>query len=178
MHRARSIALCAAVVAATSARAEEARSSTTAAHPLGGLYRYVGDAAEQTARAEAIDRGIESLFFAIRPIARSRASSATAIAPRCEISLEGRMVRVRTPDRPDYVSPMDGTKVRYVYKGDESTLTHRWMGPTLVEHFDQDGEGRINEYTLAEDGRTLKVRVTLYSPQLTRPIVYTLTYRR
>lgn len=178
MPRAGSIALCAVLAAASTARAEETRTSSTAAHPLGGLYRYVGDAAEQIARAEAIDRGIESLFFAIRPIARSRASSATAIAPTCEIVLESRIVRVRTPDRPDYVSPADGSQVRYVYKGDESTLTHRWRGSTLVEHFDQEGEGRINEYTLAEDGRTLKVRVTLYSPQLTRPIVYTLSYRR
>lgn len=162
----------------SAAHAEQARTATAASQALSGRYHYVGDAGEQAARAEAIDRGIESLFFAIRPIARSRARDATAIAKTCAISVEGSLIRVRTFDRPDYVAPGDGTKARYVYAGDESTLIHRFQGSTLVEHFDQEGEGRINEYSLSEDGQTLKVKVTLYSPQLTRPIVYGLTYRR
>lgn len=166
------------MLGASTAHAESVRSATTAVTRLSGLYRYTGDATEQAARVEAIDSGIESLFFAIRPIARSRAASATVIAETCRISLEGELVRVKVPDRPDYVSPLDGREARFVYKDDESTLTHRMKGGTLIEHFDQEGEGRINEYSLGEDNETMRVKVTLYSPKLTRPIVYTLTYRR
>lgn len=140
-------------------------------------FRYVGTSAEQAARKTAIDRGIDSLFFMIRGIARSRLSEGTKIEPWVNFSFEDEKVRVRAPSS-DIVSPANGAVVDYRSGNDRTKLSQLFAGGKLTQTFVADGGQRMNEYTLAPDANTLLLKVTVSSPKLTRAVVYTLTYGR
>lgn len=140
-------------------------------------FRYVGSSNEQAARRAAIDRGIDSLFFAIRGIARSRLSEGTKIDPWVAFSFDADKIRVRLPGT-NAVSPADGTAIDFGSGKDRSKLSQRIVGRTVTQTF-LAGEGqRVNEWTVFPGSNLLSLRVTVSSPKLTRPVVYTLTYER
>ena len=140
-------------------------------------FRFAGSASEQDARRVAIDRGIDSLFFAIRGIARSRLSDGTKIDPWVAFSFDADKLRVRVPSATT-VSPANGTAVDYVSGSDRTKLSQRLTAGKITQVFDA-GEGwRRNEWVLSPDARTLALTVTVYSPKLTRAVVYKLTYER
>jgi hypothetical protein len=140
-------------------------------------FRFAGSSSEEAARRAAIDRGIDSLFFAIRGIARSRLSAGTKIDPWVAFSFEADKIRVRAPSS-DAISPANGTAVDYGNGDDKSKLSQRISTGRIVQAFIA-GEGRrVNEWVLSPDARTLSLKVTVSSPKLTRPVIYTLTYER
>jgi hypothetical protein len=143
-----------------------------------GTFRYAGDAREEAARAKAIDRAIETLFFAIRGIARSRLSNGTKIDPSVTFAFDAGKIRSRIPSSPEVVSPENGTPVSYVADGERSTVTQRLVGSKLTQTFIADEGQRSNEWTLSADGTTLLLKVTVSSPKLSTPLVYVLTYRK
>lgn len=140
-------------------------------------FRYVGSSTEQAARRAAIDRGIESLFFAIRGIARSRLSDGTKIDPWVAFSFDADKIRVRVPSS-DVVSPANGTPVDHGKGGDRSKLSQRLTAGKITQVFAADDGQRMNEWFLAPDSNTLQLRVTVSSPKLSHPVVYVLTYAR
>jgi hypothetical protein len=143
-----------------------------------GSFRYAGSTGEEAARRAAIDRAIDSLFFAIRGIARSRLSNGTKIDPWVSFSLAASKIRVRIPLSPEAVSPDDGAAVDYVNDGERSKLSQRIAGSKITQVFAADEGKRMNEWVLSPDGATLVLNVTISSPKLTRPVVYSLTYKR
>jgi len=143
-----------------------------------GTFKYVGGAAEQDARKAAIDRSIDTLFFALRGIARSRLSAGTTIEPWVAFAFDPGHIRVRVPSSPEAIARDDGTPVDYVNDGERTRLTERLADGKLTQLFIA-GEGRrLNEYGLSPDGTTLTLKVTITSPKLSAPVLYTLTYRR
>lgn len=147
--------------------------------PLAGTFRYAGTANEEIARKVAIDKAIDGLFFAIRPIARSRLSSGTKIDPSVTFTFEPGKIRVKVPSAPEAISPDNGTPVDFISDGERSKLSQRQSGPSKVTQLFQAEEGRRqNEWSLSQDGGTLSLRVIISSPKLSSPLVYTLTYKR
>jgi hypothetical protein len=154
-----------------SARADDDRARFAAS------FRYVGSSDEQAARRAAIDRGIETLFFAIRGIARSRLSDGTKIEPWVAFSFDADRIRFRAPSG-DAVSPASGAAVDHGSGGDRSKLSQR-LAPGKITQTFVAGEGqRTNEWTLSPETGTLSLKVTVSSPKLSHPVVYTLTYAR
>jgi hypothetical protein len=143
-----------------------------------GAFRFTGSTREEAERKAAIDRGIDSLFFAIRGIARSRLSAGTKIDPWVAFAVDADKIRFRTPAAPEAVSPESGTPVDYVNDGERIKLSQRVAGPRLTQMFVAGQGRRMNEWLLSEDANKLWLKVTVSSPKLTRPIVYTLTYER
>lgn len=140
-------------------------------------FRYAGTPSEEAARRAAIDRGIDGLFFAFRGIARSRLSDGTKIDPWVNFSFDADKLRIRVPSSTT-VSPANGTFVDYVSGGDRTKLSQRLTGGKITQMF-VAGEGqRVNEWMLSPDASRLWLKVTVSSPKLTRPVVYTLTYER
>jgi hypothetical protein len=140
-------------------------------------FRYVGSNGEQAARRAAIDRGIETLFFAIRGIARSRLSEGTKIEPWVAFSFEADNIRVRDPSG-QAVSPANGAAVEHGSGGDRAKLSQRLSAGKVTQVFVGDGGQRMNEWVLSPESGTLSLKVTVSSPKLSRPVVYTLTYER
>jgi hypothetical protein len=144
---------------------------------FGASFRYVGSSSEQAARRAAIDRGVETFFFAIRGIARSRLSEGTKIEPWVAFSFEADKIRVRNPSSVA-VSPANGAAVDHGSGGDKAKLSQRLANGTVTQMF-VAGEGqRVNEWTLSPDSSALSLKVTVSSPKLSRSVVYTLTYER
>jgi hypothetical protein len=140
-------------------------------------FRFAGSGSEEAARRAAIDRGIDSLFFAIRGIARSRLSDGTKIDPWVAFSFDAEKLRVRAPSATT-VSPANGTAVDYVSGDDRTKLTQRFTAGKITQVFDAGQGWRRNEWVLSSDARKLWLTVTVSSPKLTRAVVYTLTYER
>jgi len=141
-------------------------------------FRYAGDEREAAARRAAIDRGISSLFFAIRGIARSRLSDGTKVDPSVSFAFDPGKIRVRIPNAPDAVSPDNGSPVEHGSGGDRSRLTQRLTPGKVTQAFVTSEGGRTNEWSLTPDGATLLLRVTVSSPKLSNPVIYVLTYKK
>jgi hypothetical protein len=144
-----------------------------------GFYRYAGDAAEQKAREEAIDRSVAPFFFAIRGMVRAKVTDRTRIMPTCRLECGGGSIRSTVPAYAVAVSPETGAPAPYRIDDDAVALSQRFEGARLIQVFQADeGGSRKNELALSADGVTLTMRATLSSPKLPIPVVYTLTYRR
>ena len=144
-----------------------------------GSYRYAGSAAEQKARADAIDRSVGTFFFAVRGIARAKVADRTRIMPTCKFDFSGGNIRSTVPGHAVAVSPETGAPAAYRVDDDAVVLSQRFDGQRLVQMFRADEGGtRTNEFMLSPDGALLTMKATLSSPKLSVPVVYTLTYRR
>jgi hypothetical protein len=146
--------------------------------PLAGTFRYAGDAQEEIARQAAIDRSVERLFFAIRPIARWRLSSTTKVVPWFSVTVADGKIKARGAEGFEMASPLDGTAVPLAWRGEHFQLSQRFQGPVLVQTMaTEDGAGHT-EWTLSPDGTTLTGKFTITSPHLSLPIAFKLTYKR
>jgi len=143
------------------------------------LYRYAGDTEEQRAREQAIDRSVDTFFFAVRGIVRAKVADRTRIMPTCRFEFSAGNIRSTVPGYAIAVSPETGAPAPYRVEDDAIVLSQRFEGTRLVQVFRADEGGtRKNEFTLNSDGAVLTMRAMLSSPKLSAPVVYTLTYRR
>ena len=166
------LAIVLALISPRTAHAEDDRARFS-----GASFRYAGTEEERAARRAAIDRGIDSLFFAIRGIARSRLSEGTKIDPWVAFSIDAQTIRVQAPSS-DAMSPSSGALVQWGSASDGTKLSQRLEGGKITQMF-LAGEGRrVNEWTLSPDASTLSLKVTVSSSKLSHPVVYTLTYTR
>jgi hypothetical protein len=144
-----------------------------------GQYVFVGGGAERAAVPAAVERSVDGMFFIARGIAYDRLLRSSEICASYRFDLGGEALSVagscRTPD----VSPVDGREVEHRTKqGEESKLSQRFVGETLVQEFRGDEGARRVVWTLLPDGATLRAQVVISSKHLPRPVDYTLTYRR
>jgi hypothetical protein len=175
------LAACAAVHSPRRALADDQPAAAAAAPDerarFTASFRFAGSNREKDERRAAIDRGIDSLFFMIRGIARSRLSDGTKIDPWVAFSFDADKIRVRVPSS-THVSPANGAPVDYVSGSDRTKLSQRLEAGKITQLF-VAGEGRrMNEWVLSPDASTLALTVTVSSPKLTRPVIYKLTYAR
>jgi hypothetical protein len=143
-----------------------------------GTYHYAGNKEEEKARLAAIDRAVEGMSFVIRSAARSRISATTQILGLYSFSFEAGKIRVHAQSRPDMISGENGEAADYVYNGKRSELTQRHVGDRIFQGFASDDGRRENEFRLSEDGQMLTLKVTLTSPRLSVPVVYSLSYKK
>jgi len=71
-----------------------------------------------------------------------------------------------------------GEPADYVYNGKKSTLTQSLAGDRITQVFVSEDGKRENEFTLAKDGQTLTLKVTVTNSRLANPVVYSLSYKR
>lgn len=145
-----------------------------------GAWIWTGRPEEITARDDAVDRGIKSLFFAIRGIARSRIQSSVAIRKKLGFAFRNGTIVTSASGRADAVSPETGVAVPFKGEDGKSVkLTQSFTTDArLQQTFHGEEGGRSATFTVTPDGKTLRATYKLFSPKLSTPIVYTLTYRR
>jgi hypothetical protein len=144
-----------------------------------GEYLFAGGAAERAAVPAAVEHSVDGMFFIARSIAYDRLLKSSEICASYRFDLGGEKISIagscRTPD----VSPADGREVDHrTRQGEESKLSQRLVGETLVQDFRSDEGSRRVVWTLLPDGATLRAQVEISSKHLPRPVDYTLTYRR
>jgi hypothetical protein len=143
-----------------------------------GTYRYAGGAQEDEARKAAIDHAVESMSPFTRSIARNRISATTQIPGFYKFSFDPGKIKVLPEARPEMISGDKGEPADYVYNGKKSTLTQVLAGDRITQVFVSDDGKRENEFTLAKDGQSLTLKVTVTSSRLSNPVVYSLSYKR
>lgn len=143
-----------------------------------GTFRHADSAQEEEARRAAIDYAVEGMSFVIRSTARSRITATTQILGSYSFSFEPGKIIVRPQSRPEMISGDKGEPADYVYNGKRSKLTQVLQGDRISQVFVSDDGRRENEFTLSQDGQVLRLKVTLSSPRLSNPVVYSLSYKR
>jgi len=150
----------------------------TAEARLAGDFRFAELGGERAARAQAIDRSVDKLFFALRGIARGKLEDKTKIASAVTLHFENGNVRCGIPGAPDAVSPADGRVVDYTAAGETVKLSQRMAGGRLVQSFSTPEGSRTNTYVPSDDGNEYTMQVNVSSPKLPTSVMYTLTYAR
>lgn len=127
----------------------------------------------------AIEQAIARMNFITRPVARGRLTRTNEPYRAITIRQSGEEISIITDDRAPIVARPDGNPARWQREdGEELDLTTRWDGPMLEQTFVAEDGQRRNVYSLAPDGDTLELDVTVTSPRLPAPLTYTLRYRR
>jgi hypothetical protein len=148
-------------------------------HRYTGDYVFAGGTTERAGVPAAVERSVDGMFFIARGIAYDRLLKSSEICASYRFDLGGEKFSIagscRTPD----VSPADGHEVDHrTRQGEDSKLSQRFVGETLVQEFRGDEGSRRVVWTLLPDGSTLRAQVEISSKHLPRPVDYTLTYRR
>ncbi len=127
----------------------------------------------------AIETCIADMFFVKRPIARRRLANVNPAYQKIALSITPQQVSVKLDDRNPIVMPGNGSEVWWTREdGEKFQVAAHVAGSQLTQTFrNEDGE-RTNVFQMSPDGRTLTLSVTVKSPQLPRPLTYTITFGR
>jgi hypothetical protein len=126
----------------------------------------------------AIETAVAKMNFIKRPIARSRLKKTNEAHRRVEIAIGGSEISVAFDGHKPVQMPADGRTIRWTREdGETFDVNASWEGDRLVQTFKAPDGTRANAFSVDADGR-LQMLVTLSSPQLDQPLVYTLTFSR
>lgn len=148
---------------------------------LVGTYTWCESEREKQVIAQAVEAGVAQIGCLLRSIARSRLTTSTKpfkTLTFTEVS-GGCMQMVRDADNP-IVTPTNGVAVAWTRNdGKVFQVQQFWAGTALIQIYsDEDMNVRENAYTLAPDGTTLTIAVTIKSTRFKTPIRYALNYLR
>jgi hypothetical protein len=126
----------------------------------------------------AIEASVAKMNFIKRPIARSRLKKTNEAHRRVAITIGGGEISVAFDGRKPVQMPADGSAIRWTREdGETFDVNAAWDGDRLVQTFKAEDGTRANAFSVSADGH-LTLQVTLTSPQLDQPLVYTLTFSR
>jgi len=126
----------------------------------------------------AIETTVAKMNFIKRPIARSRLKKTNEAHRRVEIGMGQDQISVAFDGHKPVQMPADGHTIRWTREdGETFDVNAAWDGERLVQTFKAEDGTRANAFSVGADGR-LNMVVTLTSPQLDQPLVYTLTFSR
>ena len=154
-------------------------SPTAARDRFAGNYTYAGGDKQRAAYDAAVEKGIEGIFFAVRPIARGKVKDKTEIKTAIGFAFaNGQITSIANGEAPA-ASKDDGTPMPFKHAGENVKLSQKITGDGhLLQTFSSADGTRVNDYVLSADGKMLTVGVTITASKLTNPVKYTLTYRR
>ncbi len=161
------------------APAASAAAPVAAPDRFAGMYTYVGGDKQKAAIDAAIDKAIEGLFFAVKPIARGKLHGKTEVKTRIGFAFAGGNITSTANGEAPATSAENGTTATFKAGGDDLRLAQKLTADGhLVQSFAAPEGTRLNDYVLAADGKTLTVAVLITSSKLTHPLRYVLTYRK
>lgn len=144
-----------------------------------GEWRYDGsDAQGRRIIANAIDRGVEDMFFLARGIARGRLEDANRFSPTLRFAFPADRIAITFERRFSYSTPADGSWRRVTDpEGETVSCSQRFSRGRIVQVFRSDEGTRTNVFHTVSEQR-LRFHVTLEADALPAPIRYRLDYRR
>jgi hypothetical protein len=126
----------------------------------------------------AIETAVGQMNFVTRPIARSRLRKTNTPHRQIVIARTADAISVAFDGQTPIEMPADGRPTKWT-RGDgevfEVSAVVRDDG--LVQTFEADDGRRVNTFTANAAGQ-LTMEATITSPQLKRPVIYTLLYER
>jgi hypothetical protein len=155
-------------------------STTRVAAETSGLDgTYTLDEANSDNINVVIDKAVAQFNFLERHFAREHLKKLNPAYHRVTIATSQNDVSVTVEDQAPVRAPAKGTPITWTDPdGGKVNLSMRLAGSHLVQTFKSADGGRVNDYTLSTDGRTLTMQVTETSPRLSQAIKYKQVYRR
>jgi hypothetical protein len=137
---------------------------------------FLNEQQSATTIETAIEPTVAKMNFIKRPIARSRLKKTNEAHRRVEIDIGGSEIGIAFDGRKPVQMPADGSTIRWTRDdGETFEVNAKFDGNRLVQTFKAEDGTRANAFSVGADGR-LSMVVTLTSPQLDQPLVYTLTF--
>lgn len=127
----------------------------------------------------AINVTVADMNFIKRPIARGRLAKLNPAYHKVTITLTDKEVVVQLEDRAPIHMPADGKAAPWTREdGDKFMVAAQVTKEQLIQTFKNDEGERTNVFKMSPDGRTLTLTATVKSPQLPKPLTYSITFGR
>jgi len=129
--------------------------------------------------AAAINTTVADMNFIKRPIARSRLAKLNPAYRKVVIAISDREVLIKFDER-DAIHMLPGGKTSPWTRedGDKFMVAAQVGKDQLIQTFKNDEGERTNVFKLSPDGRSLTMTATVKSPQLPRPLTYSISFGR
>lgn len=144
-----------------------------------GIYTYVPSDADRAQIQEGLDRSVADFNVLFRPVARHILEDAAKIPYRIDMQMESNQITLNHHRKGDVATVCGPLNQEFVgsIRGDlKHTL--RWKEARLQRLDQTDDGGREVMYRLSQDKKELIIRITMFSPRLQNPLVYSLRYAR
>ena len=144
-----------------------------------GTYTYVPSDMDRTKIQEGLDRSVAGFNVLFRPVARHILEDAAKIPHRVDMQMEPHQITLTHHRKGDVATvrgPLDQEFVGSIRSDLKHTL--RWKESRLQRLDQTDDGGREVMYRLSRDKKELFIRITMFSPRLQTPLVYSLRYLR
>ncbi|MFN7959035.1 MAG: hypothetical protein U0P46_12035 [Holophagaceae bacterium] len=129
--------------------------------------------------AAAINSTVADMNFIKRPIARGRLAKLNPAYKKVTITLSDKEVVVQLEDRAPIHMPPGGKSAPWTREdGEKFQVAAQVSKDQLIQTFKNDEGERTNVFKLGPDGRSLTMTATVKSPQLPKPLTYSITFGR
>jgi hypothetical protein len=129
--------------------------------------------------AAAINVTVADMNFIKRPIARGRLAKLNPAYKKVMIAISDKEVLVKFDER-DAIHMLPGGKASPWTRedGDKFMVAAQVGKDQMIQTFKNDEGERTNVFKLSPDGKSLTLTATVKSPQLPKPLTYTITFGR
>jgi hypothetical protein len=129
--------------------------------------------------AAAIDTTVADMLFIKRPFARHKLTNLNPAYRKVMIAISEREVLVKFDEREPIHMPPDGKPAPWTREdGDKFMVAAQVSKDQLVQTFKNDEGERTNIFRLSPDGKSLTMSATIKSPQLPKPLTYSISFGR
>jgi hypothetical protein len=126
----------------------------------------------------AIETAVSGMNFVKRPIARSRLRKTNTPHRQVVISRTSDVVSVAFDGQAPVETPADGRAIKWKRSdGELFDVSAVVRDDALIQTFKAEDGQRVNTFTANAAGQ-LTMEATITSPQLAKPVIYTLLYER
>jgi hypothetical protein len=127
---------------------------------------------------KAIDAATADMNFLTRSVARGRLKKTNSLHRRIAITRQVVIISVRFDERRPIEMPADGSLIKWTREdGEIFDVSARAEHGQLVQTFKAEDGERVNSFS-AEDAERLTLEVQVTSPRLSKPLTYSVRYRR
>jgi hypothetical protein len=129
--------------------------------------------------AAAINATVADMNFIKRPIARGRLTKLNPVYQKVVIAISDTGVFVKFDERDSIPMPPGGKAGPWTREdGDKFMVAAQVTKDQLIQTFKNDEGERTNVFKLSPDGKSLVMSATIKSPQLPKPLTYTINFGR
>ena len=129
--------------------------------------------------AAAIEGVVANMNFIKRPIARKKLIRLNPIYKKAVIAISDTGVFVKFDERDAIPMPPGGKPGPWTREdGDKFMVAAQLTPGQMIQTFKNDEGERTNIFKLSSDGKSLTMTATVKSPQLPKPLTYSISFGR
>ena len=127
----------------------------------------------------AVNTTVAEMNFIKRPIARAKLVRLNPVYEKVVVAISDKETLVKFDDRDVIPMPPGGRPGPWTREdGDKFMVAAQVSKDQMIQTFKNDEGERTNIFKLSPDGKTLTMSATVKSPQLPRPLTYSISFSR